>query len=77
MITLKIDNPELEKMFHEDFNSDNDSFVKFLSINCYANNVEYDNISKIKVELENKDCYEDSGYTFDEAINLLEKKYAN
>jgi len=77
MITLKIDNPELERMFHEDFNGDNDSFVEFLSENCYANNVEYDNFSAIKLELENKECYEDSGYTLDEAVELLEKKYAN
>ncbi len=77
MITLKIDNPEMERMFHEDFNSDNDSFVEFLSINCYANNVEYANLDTKTIEklYDEGEASGDSGLTHEEVFERLRKKY--
>ena len=78
MITITIDNPEMERVFYEDFNGDNNSFVEFLSHECCINNTQYNNeFSKIETILKDRECHEDSGYTFDEAVNVLEKKYAN
>jgi hypothetical protein len=42
MITITIDNPEVERIYKEDFNSDSKKFSDFISEICIANNVEYD-----------------------------------
>lgn len=77
MLTLTIDNPELEKVFYEDFGGDNDSFVEFLSQNCCVNNVEYNTIddeTMVKLIQEGEDSG-DSGYSVYDAFEMLKKEY--
>jgi len=77
MITLKIDNPEMERVFYEDFNGDNDSFVEFLSESCHVNNVEYVGLDAKIIERlydEGEDSA-DSGLTHEELWEKLFNKY--
>ena len=77
MLTLTIDNPELERVFYEDFGGDNDSFVEFLSQNCCVNNVEYNTIddeTMVKLIQEGEDSG-DSGMSHEEVFTYLREKY--
>ena len=78
MITLTIDNPELERIFYEDFDGDNARFVEFLSQSCHANNVTYqlDNAT-IEAMIEEGEASGDSGLTHEEVWATLFKKYDN
>jgi hypothetical protein len=76
MITLTIDNPELERIFYEDFDGDNARFVEFLSQSCHANNVTYqlDNAT-IEAMIEEGEASGDSGLTHEEVFTYLREKY--
>ena len=77
MITLTIDNPEMEKVFYEKFNGDNDSFVEYLSQSYYANNSDYNTIDIATLEklYEEGTASGDSGLTHEEVFDMLFKKY--
>ena len=78
MITLTIDNPEVERIYKEDFNGDSEKFSRFISEICITNNVEYsEDLSFLQEELNSEDANEDSGYTHEELWDNLEKQYAN
>jgi len=81
MITVTIDNPELEKVFHENFASDNDTFVKYISQNCHANNLAYsakfspEEIAYIESVLDECDESDEDELTHEEVFANLRKKY--
>jgi len=77
MITLTIDNPEIERVFYEDFNGDNDSFIEFISQNCYVNNPEYSKLDHQTLEklYEEGIASGDSGMTHEEVFEYLRNKY--
>ncbi len=77
MITLTIDDPELERTYHENFEGNDVAFVKFLSATCHVNNVDYDeDLSSLANEIYSADNSEDSGYTLDEAFDMLRNKHS-
>ena len=77
MITLTIDDEALERAYHENFGGNDADFVKFLSATCHANNVEYDeDLSSLTGEINNADNSGDSGYTLDEAFDMLRNKHS-
>jgi len=77
MITITIDDPELEKTYYENFEGNDTEFVKFLSATCHANNVDYDeNLSSLTGEINSADNSGDSGYTLDEAFDMLRNKHS-
>ena len=75
MITVTIDDPELEQMYHK-FNDNDVEFSKYLSLTASANNVEYGLDAKIIEEAfdeaEAEGC---SGFTHAEVFDQLRKKY--
>ena len=76
MITLNIDNPELERLFYEDFDGNTENFVAFISENCHANNAEYNlDPAMIEAAYDEGDASGDSGLTHDEVFTRLRKKY--
>ena len=76
MITLTIDNPELERIFYEDFHGDNTSFVEFLSQSCQANNIFYQlDTQAIEAMIEEGEKSGDSGLTHEEVWDRLFTKY--
>jgi len=75
MITLTIDNPELERIFYEDFDGDNARFVEFLSQNCHVNNIDYIDDAKMEELIEEGESSEDSGYSVSEAFEMLRKEF--
>ena len=81
MITITIDNPELEKVFHENFASNNDCFVNYISHNCHANNLAYsskfsqEEIAYYEAAYDEGEVSGDSGLTHEEVFEALRKKY--
>ncbi len=76
MITLNIDNPELERVFYEDFDGDTEKFVEFISESCHVNNAEYNlDPAMIEAAYDEGEASGDSGYTLDEAFDMLKEKY--
>ena len=76
MITLTINNPEIEKVFYEDFNGDNDSFIEFISQNVIANNIEYELDAQTIEKLYDEGIASgDSGLSHDEIFQHLRDKY--
>ena len=81
MITITIDNPELEKVFHENFASDNDCFVDYISHNCHANNLAYsrkfsaEEIARYEAAYNEGKASGDSGLTHEEVWEQLFQKY--
>lgn len=76
MITLTIDNPEIEKVYYENFDGDNDKFIEFISQSCSANNVDYEIDAALFEKLYDEgEASGDSGYTLDEAFDMLKEKY--
>ena len=77
MITLTIDDENLERAYHENFGDDESAFVKYLSAQCHVNNAEYDeNLSYMQIEIESAEASCDSGYRLDEAFTMLRKKHS-
>ena len=77
MITVTIDDEHLERAYHENFGGDESAFVKYLSDQCHANNIEYDeNLSYMQADIERAELSGDSGYTLDEAFDMLRKKHS-
>jgi len=76
MITLEIDNPELERVFYEEFNGDTQKFTDFISESFHVNNVVY-NLDPAMIEdaLDEAEASGDSGLTHDEVFDILRKKY--
>jgi len=76
VITLNIDNPELERIFYENCDGDTEKFVEFISESCHVNNVEY-NLDPAMIEdaYDEGDASGDSGLTHDEVFEMLRKKY--
>ena len=76
MITLKIDDPDIEMAYYSDFDGDEKKFIEFISKSCVANNVEVDMDPKLleKLYLEGVESG-DSGLTHEEVWDSLFKKY--
>ena len=55
MITVTIDDPELERVYHS-FNDNDEKFAEYLSLNTSANNVEFGLDAKL-VEVANCPLY--------------------
>ena len=81
MITITIDNPELEKIFHENFASNNDSFVDYISNNCHANNLAYstkytqEESAYLQAALDECDESDEGDKTIEEVFSELLEKY--
>ena len=75
MITLTIDNPELERIFYEEFDGDNTRFVEFLSQSCHVNNIDYIDNVKMEALIEEGESSGDSGYSVSEAFAMLRKEF--
>ena len=79
MITITIDNPELEKVFHENFAGDNDCFVEYISHNCHVNNLAYDvskeEIAYYEAALDECDESDEGDKTIEEVFSELMNKY--
>ena len=75
MITVTIDNPELERVY-KGFNGDDAKFTEYLSLHTSANNLEY-GLDPVIVEVayDEAESKGDSGYTLDEAFDMLKEKY--
>jgi len=75
MITVTIDDPELERVYHS-FNDNDEKFVEYLSLNASANNVEFGLDAKlVEAAFDEAEAEGDSGYTLDEAFDMLKEKY--
>ena len=81
MITITIDNPELEKVFHENFAGNNDCFVDYISYNCHANNLAYsakftqEEIAYYEAAFDECDESDEGDKTIEEVFADLSKKY--
>ena len=77
MITLTIDDAELERTYYENFGGDDAKFVEFLSASCHSNNVEYDrNLSQYEALYDEAEESGDCGQTLEEVFDELRKKHA-
>ena len=75
MITVTINDPELERVYHS-FNDNDEEFSKYLSLQTSANNLEYGLDAKmIEDAYDEAENEGDSGYTLDEAFDMLKEKY--
>ena len=75
MITVTINNPELERVYHS-FNDNDEEFSKYLSLQTSTNNLEYGLDAKmIETAYDEAEDEGDSGYTLDEAFDMLKEKY--
>ena len=75
MITVTIDDPELERVYHA-FNENDVEFSKFLALTTAANNVEYGlDAATVEAAYDEAEAEGDSGYTLDEAFDMLKEKY--
>ena len=75
MITLTIDNPELERIFYEEFDGDTARFVEFLSQSCHANNIDYMDDAKMEELIAEGEAFGDSGYSVSEAFDMLRAEF--
>jgi len=75
MITVTIDDPELERVY-KGFNGDDVKFTEYLSLHTSANNVEYGwTPEELEVAYDEAESKGDSEYTLDEAFDMLKEKY--
>jgi hypothetical protein len=75
MITVTINDPELEKMYRI-FNENDEEFSKFLSLRASANNLGYGlDAQMIEAAYDEAEVEGDSGYTIDEAFDMLKEKH--
>jgi len=75
MITVTINDPELERVYHG-FDDNDEKFVEYLSLRASANNLEYGlDASTIEAAYDEAEAEGDSGYTLDEAFDMLKEKY--
>ncbi len=76
MITLTIDDAELERTYYENFGGDDAKFVEFLSASCHANNVEYDrDLSQYEALYDEAEAEGEATLTHEEVFSELRKKY--
>ena len=76
MITLTIDDADLERTYYENFGGDDAKFVEFLSASCHANNVEYDkNLSQYEALYDEAEAEGEATLTHEEVFSELRKKY--
>ena len=75
MITVTINDPELERVYHG-FNDNDEKFVEYLSLRASANNMEYGlDAKRVEDAYDEAEVEGDSGYTLDEAFDMLKEKY--
>ena len=73
MITVTIDDPELEEMYHK-FNDNDAEFSKYLSLTASANNVGYGLDAKM-IEEAYDEAEGGEEMEHEEVFNYLRKKY--
>jgi hypothetical protein len=77
MITLHIDNPELERVYYEEFGGDEERFVAFISQSCSANNTHFAiDAATMERLYDEGEASGDSGLTHEEVFEQLRAKYA-
>jgi len=77
MITITIDDPELERVYHG-FNGNDAKFVEYLSLHTSANNFEYGlDAQMIEAAYDEAEAEGDSGQTLEEVFEELFEKYEN
>jgi len=81
MITITIDDPDLERIFYEEYNGDKEAFSAFITQSVVANNVDYHSLggytpNEIKQFLKEADESGESEMTHKEIFEELRKKYA-
>jgi len=75
MITVTIDDPELERVY-KGFNGDDAKFTEYLLLHTSANNVEYGwSSEELEAAYDEAESKGDSDYTLDEAFDMLKEKY--
>ena len=78
MITITLDDPEVERIFYEEYNGNKEAFAAFITQNVVVNNVEYDqDLSYLEEELQSLEANEDCGMDIDEIWKELTNKYAH
>ena len=77
MITITIDNEEIERIFHEEYNGDKEAFSAFITQSVIANNVDYEqDLSYLQEELKQPEANEVCGMDIEEIWEELTQKYA-
>lgn len=76
MITVTIDDEDLERTYYEKFAGDESAFVKYLSSQCHVNNLEYEgDLSQYEALYDEGEASGDSGLTHKELWENLFAKY--
>ncbi len=75
MITVTIDDPELERVYRS-FHGNDAKFSEYLSLTTSANNLGYGlDAATIEAAYDEAEAEGDSGMTHDEVFDMLRKKY--